>query len=418
MNTLHYDIIIVGAGLAGLYSAYNIKKNAPKTNLLVLESNRTPYIGGRIGNHVFYGENLVIGAGVGREDTDELLIKLLKELNVKYTPFTVNMHYSKKIKNPIDVKEYFIKLRTIYRSYKNPPSITFRKFAIEHLGIKEYRNFVISSGYSDYEAEDVYEVLYHYQMEDNSPGWTALEIHWSSLVSSLCYKIGQQNILASTKVDSINKIQDSPCMFELTTTVNQNTTKKYYTNKVIIATRISTVQKLFPQLKIYKQIHGQPFLYIYAKFDKQSSQIMSQLVPTYTIVNGPLQKMIPFSESVYMIAYADNKNAELLQKYKENIPENRTFFTKRVEEALGIIPNTLKIIAIKDFYWPIGTHYYEPLDHVEYANRPEFIRKAQHPEPGILVVGEDVSRRQGWTEGALKSVEAVLNKKWINNYNC
>jgi hypothetical protein len=31
----------------------------------------------------------------------------------------------------------------------------------------------------------------------------------------------------------------------------------------------------------------------------------------------------------------------------------------------------------------------------------------------MLVVGEAVSRYQGWTEGALMSVEAVLNKKWI-----
>lgn len=418
MTTKHYDIIIVGAGLAGLYSAYNIKKMSPKTNLLVLESNRRPYIGGRIGNHLFYGTNVVIGAGVGRKDTDYLWLKLLKELNIKTKPFPISMHYSKNIKNPIDIKEYLNQLRTIYHSYKNPPSTTFKKFAVEHLGSKLYKDFLISSGYSDYENEDVYEVLYHYQMEDNSPGWTALDISWYAVVHVLCDKIGNQNILASTKVEKIDKIQDSHCLFELTTSGKQNTTKTYYTNKVIIATRISTVQKLLPQFKIYKEIHGQPFLYIYAKFDKKSSKIMSQLVSTYTIVSGPLQKMIPFSESVYMIAYADNKNAEMLEKYKDNTPENRHFFEKKVEEALGIIPNTLKIIAIKDFYWPIGTHYYEPLDHEKYNNRPEFIREAQHPEPGMLVVGEAVSRRQGWSEGALESVENVLNKSWINTYNC
>jgi monoamine oxidase len=41
------------------------------------------------------------------------------------------------------------------------------------------------------------------------------------------------------------------------------------------------------------------------------------------------------------------------------------------------------------------------------------MRKAQHPEKGILVVGEAVSRNQGWTEGALESVEAVMTKQWI-----
>jgi monoamine oxidase len=50
-----------------------------------------------------------------------------------------------------------------------------------------------------------------------------------------------------------------------------------------------------------------------------------------------------------------------------------------------------------------------------YNNRDDFIEKAQHPESGILVVGEVVSNNQGWTEGALESVKAVLTKKWIKN---
>jgi hypothetical protein len=33
----------------------------------------------------------------------------------------------------------------------------------------------------------------------------------------------------------------------------------------------------------------------------------------------------------------------------------------------------------------------------------------------MLVVGEVVSRDQGWTEGALESVKAVLDEKWIIN---
>ena len=415
MTSKYFDIIVVGGGLSGLYSAYNIKKMFPKINLLVLESNKREFIGGRIGNYKFYGQDIVIAAGVGREDTNELLIKLLKELDINYTSFVVDMHYSKQIKNVINVKEYLIKLRTIYNKYKNPPSITFKKFFVEHLGLKEYNDFVISSGYSDYANEDVYEVLYYYQMEDNAPGWTALNISWSKLVSKLCQKIGYQNIITSAKVENINKLVDNS--FQLTTTINQNKTKMYYSNKVIVATRISSVQKFFPRLKIYKEIHGQPFLYIYAKFDKQSSELMSQLVTTYTIVPGLLQKMIPFSKSVYMIAYCDNKNAEILQNYKENTPKNRRFFEKQVEEALGIIPNSLKIVGLKDFYWPIGTHYYEPLDLKKYVNRNEFIKEVQHPETGILVVGENVSRKQGWTEGALESVHAVLNKKWISSKN-
>jgi hypothetical protein len=413
MNTNYYDIIIIGAGLAGLYSAYNIKKIYPKTNLLVLESNKRPYIGGRIGNDSFYGADIVVGAGVGRKDTDKLLIKLLHNLNIDYHPFKVNMHYSKLIKNPVDVKQCLYDLREQYKKYKNPPSITFKQFATQHLGNAKYRDFVISTGYSDYQDEDVHEVLYHYQMDDNSPGWTALNIPWFKLVDTLCNHIGKHNIKTSNKVESIDKILEEPCVFKVAT--NKNV---YFSNKVIIATRINTVRNLLPKYNIYNQIQGQPFLYVYAKFDKKSSELMQQIVSTYTIVPGLLQKMIPFSNGVYMIAYADNKNAEVLKTYLENTPKNRHFFERQVENALDLHSNSLKIIAIKNFYWPIGTHYYEPLDTKKYNNRSEFIREAQHPEKGLLVVGEAVSRRQGWTEGALESVHAVLNKKWIDNINC
>jgi monoamine oxidase len=43
-----------------------------------------------------------------------------------------------------------------------------------------------------------------------------------------------------------------------------------------------------------------------------------------------------------------------------------------------------------------------------YKSREEFIRIAQRPEKDILVIGEAVSRNQGWTEGALESVEAIF----------
>jgi hypothetical protein len=141
---------------------------------------------------------------------------------------------------------------------------------------------------------------------------------------------------------------------------------------------------------------------------------MKEYVKGYTIVPGPLQKIIPMNENkgVYMIAYSDNENASFLKKYLEDIPKNREMFCDLLENALGIPNKSLELVAIKDYYWPIGTHYYTPLSN-KYENREEFIRKAQHPENGILVVGEVVSDNQGWTNGALSSVKAVLNKKWV-----
>ena len=142
---------------------------------------------------------------------------------------------------------------------------------------------------------------------------------------------------------------------------------------------------------------------------------MKEYVKGFTFVPGPLQRIIPMDaeNGVYMIAYNDNNNTIILKKHLKNTKENRELYEILLEKSLGMPKDSIHIIAIKDYYWPIGTHYYKPLNKELYGTRENFVKKAQHPEPGILVVGEAISRNQGWTEGALESVEAVLTSKWV-----
>jgi L-2-hydroxyglutarate oxidase LhgO len=72
MDTNFYDIIIIGTGIAGLFSAYNIKNTSPETSFLVLEKYKKEWIGGRSTNEMFHGASVVTGAGVGRKDKDKL----------------------------------------------------------------------------------------------------------------------------------------------------------------------------------------------------------------------------------------------------------------------------------------------------------------------------------------------------------
>ena len=404
-KTNYYDIIIIGAGIAGLYSAYNIQKLSPKTSFMVLEKYKKQWIGGRLNNEEFYGTQVVTGAGIGRKEKDYLLVELLDKMNIKYSEFNINMNYI--VKKPVSITKIVKELKQEYKKQSEPVT-TFRHFAKAYLGDAKYKDFITSVGYTDYEDEDVYQTLYKYGMDDNSAGWTGLNIPWHQLIQKLVHTIGSQHVRASNNVESVVKVQDNPCLFELTTEKGV----KYYCEKVIIATTITGIHKLLPQYKIYNQIKPQPFLRLYAKFPKESALIMRELVPTYTIVSGPLQKIIPMSldKGVYMIAYADNKNALLLKDHLENNATNRDFFCDLLEKTLGIPTNTLQITALLNFYWPVGTHYYTPLDH---KFRREFIDKAQHPMPNMLVVGEVVAENQGWTEGALDSVKKVLTKQFL-----
>lgn len=410
-----YDIIIVGSGLSGLYCAYNIKKINPTKTFLILEKSDICNIGGRAKTNMFYNHNIVTGAGIGRKNKDKLLYSLLTELNFdssEISEYGVRPIYSKTIeqKNLVNTKKIIKKLKIELEKLGNHSDLTFEEFAIDMLGKNLYKKFVISSSYTDYEKEDVYEVLYHHGMEDNICCWQAFNVPWHKLITKLYDSIGSDNFKFSSEVTQIIKSNDK------FTVVTGNGTE-YITSKIIIGSTIDVVRNLLPNYSIYNQIGTQPFLRIYAKFDTDSIQILKDTIKGFTCVNSPLQKIIPIDQTngVYMIVYNDNKNSIKLKPYTENTRENRYLYEKLVEHSLSIQSNKIKILAIRSFYWNIGTHYYKPLNTSEHKSRKEFIYKAQHPEHNIFIIGECVSRNQGWVEGALQSVQTILNEIITSN---
>ena len=395
-----HDVVIIGAGISGLYTAYKIKRDTPTTSILILEKNPRNRIGGRMGVEMFYNTPLSIGAGIGREDKNPKLIQLCKELDINLTPSNKStVDYSADIRSRVPNPRafYLDTIKTLRREYRKDPVIsTFRQFATRILGQTVYRQFVEVSGYSDYEDADVYETLYNYSMDDNTGGWPKLSIPWTELLDKLVAKIGAQNIRTSANVQGIKNVATS---YEI---LLEGQIKTIPCRNVIVATTIDTVKRLFPrQVDIYNHIRGQSFLRVYAKFDKKSADIMREHIHTYTIVSGPLQKIIPMNpeEGVYMVAYSDNASAEMLKGKSKQV------FCDLLERSLGIAAGSLHIIGLKEYYWEIGTHYFTPMARQQ---RKRFLYEAQNPMAGVFVVGEAFSTYQGWVEGALESVDAIL----------
>ena len=75
-----YDTLIVGGGIAGLYTAYTLLKQNPSLRLLVVEKNAE--LGGRATSTMFQGVSVVTGAGVGRFHKDHLLLELMDDLGL------------------------------------------------------------------------------------------------------------------------------------------------------------------------------------------------------------------------------------------------------------------------------------------------------------------------------------------------
>ena len=435
MSSSYYDVIIIGSGMAGLYAALKVRKLAPQLSFLVVEKYDT--YGGKSYNEDFENTSVVTGAGIGRLHKDKLLLSLMRKFKIPVHTFETGHDFVASLEPLCHgmVKTTFMELKHAYhkthsQGHEHPHTThtTFKKFATSVLGKKEYDNFVVCAGYSDYENEDAYDVLYHYNFDDNYNRWVGFSVPWKKLVDKIVDSLESgHHIINNTEVTRITKYDNA--YFEITTKHphdqahqhHAQSKKKYYCEKVIVATDIDGIKDLIqynsniPEAvsKLYSQIKGQPFLRLYAKFSRESIPHLKEKIQGVTIIPGPMQKVIPMDpdHGVYMIIYSDNHDADFFKKYFKNNEKNRTTLNNMMEAALDL-KGKLCIENIKDFYWKNGTHYYTPLTD-EFDTRQQFIKKAQHPDSNVLVVGEVISLHQGWVEGALESVEQTLTKKWL-----
>ena len=398
-----YDTIIIGGGIAGLYAFYRLRKSSPESKIILLERSPRRDLGGRAGTHMFHGVPLAIGAGIGRTKKDHLLQKLMKELGIPIHYYKSRRTYGENLS--CDVRKTFSFLKEEYK--KDPRNETFQRFATRILGADKYKDFLVCSGYTDYENEHIHNTLYYYGFDDNFGGlMEGFSVPWGELVDKLAKTVGSQNILCNSDVIGIHgDVGDGFSVMVQT----PKTQKTYIGKQIIIATTVDSLRTLLPKATIFKQIQGQPFLRVYGKFSKASIPVLQEKVPGFTVVSGPLQKIIPMSpeKGVYMIAYCDNHAAVSLKRFLENTEKNRAFFVRLLCEALGVKTGEIELQDMIPYFWQIGTHYYPPM-HGEFKSRKDFIKQAQHPMEGVVVVGEMISMKQGWVEGALESVESGL----------
>jgi len=413
------DYIIIGAGLAGLYAAYKIRKAAPTASILVLEAAAHP--GGRAAMARFGKTNVVLGAGIGRAHKDVLLTSLLKELKVPFSTFPITHRYGPGLTNAPNVAKDVAALQKVYTSNSKASraTYTFEGFAKAQFGEAKAAAFLESLSYTDMLQEDAGEVLQHYGLDDNydGPGPTGqgtkaigMYLSWSDLVQALITKIGHKSVIYNA---TVTRIQTGP---RGTKVIRANGATYTATTNLILATTQPTLRALLPKEPAYKQIGVNTFLRAYAKVSPASRQILVAAVPGYTVVKAPLQKIIPINPAagIYMVAYSDNASADALRPHLQNTAPNRRFWARRVEAALGLEKGSLEIEACMGKYWEVGTHYVKPgfdsakpgFDSAKTATA--FFNHAQHPLPNVIVVGEVVSaKNRGWVEGALESVEAA-----------
>lgn len=428
-QSLHKTYTICGAGIAGLYTAYKILLKDPNAKVTILDKNK--YIGGRVNVTQFANTQVPIGAGIGRKAKDHLLIELLDGFKLKYGEgHTSSQHIGHA---SVDLKEIIHKLRDAYKH--TPYHEPFKKFALRHMPLEEYNNFVINTGYSDYNNTDAYDVLYNYGLEDALDGWKTMYVGWNDLISALVEFIKSKG--GKIKLGyTVHTFKGNRLYY---TKTNHNAPSNALSKSVhisdkhicVFATTIYNLRSILHSYEIYKSISATPFMRIYGQFSKTTRGFMATYISKTTLLNKPVQEIIPINptQGVYMIVYNDNGSAVQMHKKLSELNNTSTAITSNnlgpyvpkyntacktyiedlLASALELPRHVIKLNKISVYFWHEGTHYFKPLS-TKYANRNEFIKDAQRPCKNVYVVGEVVAQHQGWTEGALKSVVNVIDE--------
>ena len=401
-----HDIIIVGAGSAGIYVADILRTKYSTISLLILEAKS--FKGGRTYMSEF-GNQLVPTGAFGIDPVKDVeMVRLLERMGFPPKSSSENpTEHDEPYITPVDL----VAVMNRMASDLTPENchLNTKTFMIERLGAKAYNNFLVANGFRDFESECITDTINHYGVDDNMPGKTVIGVQWNALWDKLAKDI---NIEYNVVAQSI--IKDGDC-YGIT-----SFDRVYYGTRIIIATDISNVKTLLPMMTIYDQVHVQPFIRVYGRFNKRGSAILKEYVKHSVLVASPLQRIIPINpdSGLYEIAYADNAHAELLSYYMVNDAQTRSFLETMVTDSLSCPSLKGALQEIRCYYKCPGTHYFTSgggsvrRDHVledSFQNRLKMLYEAQRPSHNIWIVGECLSIRQGWTVGALMSVNSVID---------
>lgn len=435
-----YDFIILGGGIAGLYTAYQLlEKNVTGYKILLLE--KEVVLGGRI--HTYHDKYMNVEAGGSRFHSGQpRIMKLIRDLGLGSKIVDISTDFSY-IPSPTTAAaaagtdDVISKRNTLLRHL----SSASKKVAVEtmrNMSLLDFAKTVLDNTdvelicdsfgyYTEIVSMNAHDALY--LITEHLSGkhqFHVLAGGLSQLTDALEQKIkkgGNVTILKNHTVVGIrcyvwNSIDDT----SKTPTVDKfevscaDIERKYYGKTIIAALPKQVLEKIpifAPLRPLLDKIVCGPLCRIYSKFplDKSSGKPWFHGISKFT-TNNKLRMVIPIDESagVIMSSYTDNVFAKYWKKLydrdRRNAGRTSVVGTDSVDDKLvqllhettgRDVPMPLKTNV---FYWGCGVGYWGVG-----ADSSDISKTILQPFPhNIFICGEHFSEKnQQWIEGALET---------------
>jgi cytochrome b involved in lipid metabolism/monoamine oxidase len=439
-----YDLVIIGGGIAGLYTLYKLSNKYAHLKILLLESGQR--LGGRIYSYkeTIDKQEYVMDLGAGRLGYHHKLItSLINELGLKpkiipipNTKTYIEVAANNKVSNKTSTKDYIMEKLTKF--FFSPLVSKLGKSTKQSYYLYEFLTKYVSASFSR-KVEDVFEYssdlnelnaydaieYFKYDYNKTSDFFTLnggleqiIERLLQAIKKTRAYKSHNVRLQNLSNVENITyKKNDASDLFEISV-ANYNTLGSspdiLYSKYVICAIPKKSLTKLTifkPLLSDLNSINSINLLRIYEIYDKEqdSGSVWFKNVEK-TITNTNVQFVIPVSSDngLIMSSYSDCANA----RYWNNLLTSKglDYVKVKLNEKLNLLFSIYNIKVplskyIKMYFWDAGVACWKKGVDSDYLSV-----KLLNPYSRVFIIGENYSKYQAWCEGALMTSESCIAK--------
>jgi len=467
-----YDYLIVGAGVAGLYTAYKLIIKYPHAKICIIES--TNRIGGRLHSIKYDGQ--IMDSGGARFNTDQhRVLSLVKELGLEPKIIKLSNHETlyipipKPIQNPMKtddksiekifpsiddfikyLKKYIIEKKISHNELINTTILEFISihFTKTYPTLKQYitdiypyyselgilnaieavelfsnefaskTQYMILNGGMEQIVDELHDRLkkskshiHNANNANNENNETNIDIFTNTSLVSITYIATHTHTLEKNETDT-----KTPQHYMITANNESGNTIKYYALNIILAIpkpsllKIKYLTKHPNILKNLNSVQCEPLYRIYARYplDKKTNKVWFDKLPKIS-TNLPIKYIIPINY-VKGVIMISYTDSKFANYWLNKLTISNTSFEKELNKQLKqLFPD----ITIPKAKW--YKHYYWKMGAGYWkpkADRVKIMPNIMQPfgnSENIYICGENYSSHQAWVEGSLETADMVID---------
>jgi monoamine oxidase len=414
---MSYDILIIGAGMAGLHCAMRLSQAYPTLTIAIAEAYN--YIGGRVVTYTPPGfSGIHWESGAGRiHSSHTMMLSYIRRYGLETFPITSEPVWTPSVPGK---SEYSWKTLSsmIYSLVSNLPkkllaSNTLQEILQQIFGKERTEallyHFPYRAELTTLRADLGIEAFKH---EMGSSSFIGVKAGYSAVIDKIVATLKQRNVtfLLNYRLTSLSTVDQNPMCLLF------NDKPPLYGKRVILAIHAEALRGVSPfrRLPLLQHLTMRPLLRTYAVFPVKQGKSWFDTTPKI-VTDSPLRYIIPINpkKGLIMTSYTDDKDTMRWAAMKDDAAMSKAI----LDELRQLLPEK-KIPAplyFKSHLWRNGCTYWLPGQYNPKELSDSCMRPLPMRLPQLYLCGESYSMKQAWIEGALEHAEDMLQKYFFRS---